>query len=167
MTVVSKSISNEDVTDQYFETANYIDVYETERERILALMEQATQISDLIVLEDKLTDLNYKIDGLKGNLKYLDDRISYATIVISIEETNEISVLQSKNFAERFTEQAINGLSNIRKIGEDILLWFAYNLVGIFILMVWITIINVVAKMGFGLGTEVNLVMVLLSIPLM
>lgn len=33
--------------------------------------------------------------------------------------------------------------------------------------MVWITLINVVAKMGFGLGTEVNLVMVLLSIPLM
>lgn len=167
MTVVRKSVTNEDVTNQYFETSNYLEVYAAERERILALMEQATEISDLITLENKLTELNYQIDSLKGDLKYIENKVNYTTVNVSIREMNEISVLQSRNFPERFVEQLFNGLLNIQKIFEDIMMWAAYNFVGIIILTIWITVIKSFDKAGFGIGTELHLILVLFSTPIL
>ena len=67
--VQESSIYEEDVTDQYFDTERRLEGYQTQYDRILALMEQAETVDELISIESELNRIYYQIESLTGSLQ--------------------------------------------------------------------------------------------------
>ena len=87
--VVSYNESVEDVTLTYVDMETRILVLETERDRLLELMEQAETMSDLLEIEARLTDVRYELENYGSQLRLLDNQIDYATIYLYIDEVQE------------------------------------------------------------------------------
>lgn len=91
-TVTRTVDNNKDVTDSYFDTEARLKAVETKQERLLALLEQATDLESIIQLNDALEEANYEIENLTGVLRKYDSLISYSTLSIQLNEVAEITV---------------------------------------------------------------------------
>ena len=65
--VVYSSRSSEDVTEQYTDIETRLATLTTKHERLLALLDQADKMEDIISLENALADCEYEIDSLTGS----------------------------------------------------------------------------------------------------
>ena len=85
-TVMGSGENNRDVTEQYFDTQARLDSARLREERLLAILEKADTLDDVLLLERELSDVRYEIESMTGELKKLDSLVSYSTATISITE---------------------------------------------------------------------------------
>jgi len=80
----SKSISGQDVTEEYYdldaELANKTQV----RGRLLQLLDRAAKVSDAIQVEEQLERVGGDINRIKGRMKYLTTMVGLSTINLGI-----------------------------------------------------------------------------------
>ena len=69
-------IYTENVTAQYYDVQAHLKAYQTQETRLLEMMELAETVEDVIILEDRLTELRYKIESLQSSLNNWDRRVS-------------------------------------------------------------------------------------------
>ncbi|MCR5089796.1 MAG: DUF4349 domain-containing protein [Oscillospiraceae bacterium] len=79
-------IYTENVTSQYFDTQARLNAYKTQEARLLEMMEIAESVEDVIIIEDRLTELRYKIESLQTSLNNWDRRVSYSTVYLNVKE---------------------------------------------------------------------------------
>lgn len=89
--VISKSISGEDVTSQYFDTEARLKTLKIQEERILDLLKKSGELKDIIELEKRLSELRYEIESLTGTLKKLESMVSYSQVTINLLEVVELT----------------------------------------------------------------------------
>ena len=85
------------VSDQYADITSRLNSLRTQEGRILELIEIAEDLSDLLLLEERLGEIIYNIERLTGERNYLDNQIAYSTITIMISE--HVDVLRSYDLA--------------------------------------------------------------------
>jgi hypothetical protein len=85
-TVINESIGGDDITFAYSDTEKRLEIYTSQRERILALLETAENVEDIIELETELSRLTYEIEDLTSSLRGWDDLVDYATVTVEINE---------------------------------------------------------------------------------
>lgn len=76
----------DNVTAQYYDVQARLAAYTTQEESLLAMMEQADNVTDLIAIEEKLTLVRYQIESLQSSLNNWDRQVSYSTIYLNIDE---------------------------------------------------------------------------------
>jgi len=54
--------------------------------RLLALIDRADKLEDIIKLEERLSQVRYQMDSLTDRLKVLENQISYSTVSMEIHE---------------------------------------------------------------------------------
>ena len=86
-TITNRSQSTEDITDQYYDVDSRLKAKKTQRDRILALMEKAEALSDLLQLEQELAGIQTEIDQLTGQQQRYDNQVEYATITVELWQT--------------------------------------------------------------------------------
>ena len=89
--VISKTESVDDVTLQYVDTQSRMEALEAEQDRLLELMEQAETMSDLLEIEERLTQVRYELESVASQLRVMDNQVSYATIERYIEEVEVLT----------------------------------------------------------------------------
>ena len=82
-------IYTENVTARYYDTQARLTAYTTQETRLLEMMELAESVEDVIMIEDKLTELRYQIESLQSSLNNWDRHISYSTITLKVSEVRE------------------------------------------------------------------------------
>ncbi len=100
--------TSEDVTLDYHDTEARIDALETEKERILDLMETAEDIESVIQLESRLSELQYELDGYYSSRNRYDSLIEYSTVYISVRQVDRTTQATDQSFLSRVK----NGLSD-------------------------------------------------------
>lgn len=70
-TVESKNISNSDITDSYIETQSKINALEAEEKALLKLLESAENLSDVISLQDRLSQVRESLKAAKHRSRLL------------------------------------------------------------------------------------------------
>ena len=70
----------EDITLTYADTESRMAALETERDRLMALMEQAETMEDLLAVESRLTEVRYQLESTGSQLKLYDNLVSYSTV---------------------------------------------------------------------------------------
>ena len=78
--VVSYNESQDDVTLTYVSTESRIKALETEQERLLELLSKAENMSDLLEIEARLTDVRYELENVTSQLRVLTNKVDYATV---------------------------------------------------------------------------------------
>ncbi len=142
----------EDVSDIYFDTESRLKTLRVQEQRLLALLEKAEKIEDVIALEASLSDVLYRIESLTGTLKKYDDLINYSTVTIELFEVKkeEAKNQQKQGFAGKLTKSFQNGLKNTQYALESLLLFVAENFVLIAVIIVVVLLIKK-RKMHFKL----------------
>ena len=82
--VVSQSGSAEDVGQNYSDIELRLQTQRTKQERLLALLEKAATMEDIISLENALSETEYQIEQYTSDLKRYDSLIDFATIELRL-----------------------------------------------------------------------------------
>jgi len=89
-------VYTENVTAQYYDTQARLTAYEAQEQRLVEMMEIAETVEDVIAIEDKLTDIRYRIDSLQTSLNNWDRRVNYSTLNLGVEEVKEYTPDEKK-----------------------------------------------------------------------
>ena len=76
--VLSSSLATQDVTDSYYGYQARLDSLIVQEERLTAMMEKAQTLSELLTLEDKLSDVRAEINGINSSLQLMDKSVTYS-----------------------------------------------------------------------------------------
>lgn len=133
----------QDVGEVYYDTEARLATLETKRERLLALLEKAELMEDIISLENSLADVQYEIDLHNTTLRKYDSLIDYSTFEISLEEVVKISQepTPEDSFLTKLGASFQNGFESFANGIQALALWAAHNIIVLVILAVVIVII--------------------------
>ena len=84
--VISTQISTEDVTEQYIDLKARLRNAQREEERLLEILEKANTVEDILKVESFLKSVREEIERLQAQITYLERRVEYSTITVSIQE---------------------------------------------------------------------------------
>ncbi|MDD6174626.1 MAG: DUF4349 domain-containing protein [Firmicutes bacterium] len=104
-TVIRRTQDSQDITDAYYDVEARLQAKKIQHSRILALMEKAESLSDLLQLEQELAEIQAEIDGLTGKQQQYDKQVDYATVTVRLWQA---AVAQNEN--ETFGSQAAKAL---------------------------------------------------------
>ncbi len=121
--VVSKEKSLEDVTLNYVATENRVNALQIEEARLLELLAKAENMSDLLEIEARLTDVRYELENHASQLRLYDNKIDYATIHLHINEVQEYTPVEEPTLWERITEGFCDSISGLGESLQDVLVF--------------------------------------------
>ncbi len=87
-TVTSKSITSDDITNSYADTESHLAALKTEQETLLSLLEKANSLSEILEIEDRLTDVRSNIEYYQSMMNTYNDELSYSTVTMNIYEVS-------------------------------------------------------------------------------
>lgn len=126
--VVSSSRNAEDITLQYVDTETRVTALETERDRLLELMEQAETMTDLLEIEGRLTDVRYELESYASRLRRYDNQVDYATVYLDIQEVQEYTPVQELTFWQKISTGFVGSLKGLWKGIVATVSWVIINL---------------------------------------
>lgn len=135
--VSSISESVEDIGQQYFDTEMRLKTLKTKLARLQELLAQAKDLSDIITLESEISNTEYQIDNFTSTLNRYDSLVGYSTITVNIQEVSRVgdTVTQNPSFWSQLVRSLKNGILSFFDGIGDIILWAAYNAIGIIIII--------------------------------
>ncbi len=84
--VTGRRVSGQDVTEEFVDLQSRIRNLEAHERRLLALMERASRVADLLAIERELSRVRNEIETLTGRLRFLENRVELATIQVALRE---------------------------------------------------------------------------------
>jgi hypothetical protein len=140
--MTSQSMWVEDISDTYYDTQAHLDTLKLQEERLLAILEQATQLDDIITIESSLSDVRYQIESITAKLRRMDNRVDYSTLTLYLREVVEYSEQKTTvTFGERLAAAAKRGGAKISNFFQGLALWIVEDLP---VTLLWIVLIGAV-----------------------
>ena len=144
--VLSYGYSTEDVTDSYYDYKTKLKTLEAEYDKVIEFYDRAETINELMSIEERLSNIQYQIDGLKLKINNYDLLTKYSTLEVSISET-EILTNTSETFLSKVNNAFIEGWENLKLNVQDAIVFGVYHiwelLIALFGLIVAAISINV------------------------
>lgn len=76
----NKEISSEDVTEEYVDIMARVKTKKQLENRYYELLKKANKVSEMLEIEQKLSEIREEIEAKEGRLKYLQTKVSMSTI---------------------------------------------------------------------------------------
>lgn len=124
-TVTSLTQGTEDITPQYVDNEARLESLRTQEQRLLELLEQAGSLEDLILLEDKLTEVRYEIEALTGQQRIYDNQVEYATVHLWVNEVSR-QTITAPTFGDRVVEAFYGSLQNVADLAQGAVILAIY-----------------------------------------
>ncbi len=138
-TMTSKTENSSEVTMEYVDTESRIKALRTEYDALIALMDKAETLDDVILLQSRITDLTYEIESYESRLRTYDDLISYCTIRIYVSEVLKETVPEdTMTVGERISTGFSESMEEVGEGFSDFAVWFVVNLPFI---LIWAVVI--------------------------
>jgi hypothetical protein len=83
---LSLNVSSQDVTEEYVDLEGRLDYWRGQEEFYMRLMDEATEIDDLVTIQTRMQDVLLSIEQIEGRLRYLDSRTSFSTLTVGLTE---------------------------------------------------------------------------------
>lgn len=134
---IAKSVQN--MTKVYYDTESRLRSLRVQEERLFEFMESASSVSDMLDVEDRLTDVQYEIDSATNSLATIDNDVKYSKVTLEIQEVVKYTerTENPKNFFERMWSYITDSWDNFLDNCEDILEFTIYAIPNIFLLVVF------------------------------
>ena len=128
--VTNKNESSKDVGEEYYDTEARLKTQRTKQERLLALLEKAETMEDIIALESALSDVEYQIEQYSSELNRYDALVDFATFTISLSEVGRVTqeVGETASLGQRMAAGFQASLRGLSQGFQNFLIWLSYNL---------------------------------------
>lgn len=108
--VLSKNISSEDVTEEYTDVSIKLANKRIYLEKYRDLLKRASNTKDMLEIQEKIRGLEDEIDVAEGKLRFIDDRVNYSTLNLSLyKEKVRSSATSQIGFGNRFGDSLTQG----------------------------------------------------------
>ena len=111
--VLSTSETTEDVTLQYVDTEAKITALETEQARLLELLAEAQNLSEILEIEARLSDVTYELERYESRKRGYDNQVDYATVHLSIEEVEVLTPVEEPTIWSRIGTGFMDSLQGV------------------------------------------------------
>lgn len=115
----NKEINLKDVTEEFLDIQARLKTKKELEARYRELLKKATSVTEILEIEKEMGNLRAEIESIEGRLKYLENRVGYATLRMTFYE----SIPKDNAFSQKFKEGFRNGGNN--------LIWFFVGIVNI------------------------------------
>ena len=125
--VLSTSEQTQDVTLQYADTEAKITALKTEQTRLLELLAEANNLSEILEIEARLSDVTYELERYESQKRSYDNRIVYATVTLHIQEVQVLTPVEEPTVWTRIRDGFTDSLEGVSDGIVDI---FVYLIAG-------------------------------------
>lgn len=126
--VLNTSEQTEDITLQYVDTSSKITALEAEQARLLELLETAENLESVLLIEERLSDVNYELESYNAQKRTYDNQVDYATVHLNIQEVVELTPAEEPSFWERISTGFADNLRNLGRDITDCAVWMIVEL---------------------------------------
>ncbi|MBC8536004.1 DUF4349 domain-containing protein [Feifania hominis] len=140
--VVTSSSSAENITTQYLDTEARLKSLELQRDNLLAMMQKADRVEDMITIETRLSEVIYEIESYTSQLTNWQNQVDYSYVELNIREVVRYSDRQSVTLS--FGQRISNALRRSWNNFVDFLQDGVISLIGIFPFLVLLAVAAVV-----------------------
>ncbi len=137
--VTSVSSDAENITRRYNDNELRIETLRTQHERLLKLLEEASGLSDVILIEDRLSEVEYELNSLTSYRQDMDEDTTYATVYVSIEE---VMIYTKTSFGKRLKDAFGDSFRNFVTGVQDFLIDVIYALPTLILLAVLVLVLR-------------------------
>ena len=102
-TVTSHSSGSEDVTSQYIDIQARLKVLRAEEEQLVGFLKKATNIKDMLAVQEQLGSVRTQIEQYEGQQRYMDNATSLATVTAQLTQTTDAFV-EPRGFGSAFAQ---------------------------------------------------------------
>ncbi|MCD8133305.1 MAG: DUF4349 domain-containing protein [Clostridiales bacterium] len=145
--VTYTSESTEDVTLTYVDMESHLTALRTEQESLLAMLEQADSVESIIAIQSQLTEVRYEIESYESQLRVYDNRVSYSTVYLSIDEVERETSAAAVTFGESVRTRFSDNVYRIGQGFKNFAIGFLGALPFIIVVVVIIAVIFAVCRL--------------------
>ena len=126
--VKASNTSTQDVSQQYVDLKARLANAEAERDAMLALLQKAQSVQDILAVQNQLGQYTQQVEQLKGQIDYLDHATSMWTIQVTLREagaavpTDEWGIATAFGTGLHAFVQTVNGLIVVLTVAGPYLL---------------------------------------------
>ncbi len=144
--VVSKSQNVDNVTSYYHDTEVQIKALKIQEERLLQMMEKAVTIEDMIMVENRLTEVQTELDSYESALKGLDDQVAYSRVNLSLNEVKKYTESPEASFGQKAKSRLQEGFENFAEGMVNLILAILYLLPVIITITLIVVLVRFILK---------------------
>lgn len=141
--IKNKNISSNDVTKKYNDNETKIKSLEIQQDRLLELLGQAQNVTEILEIEDRLTEVRYQLESLNNSNNQIDYDVEFSEFNLTLREVNRYST-DNYSFWERFIDSFGESLSNFASWIGDLVIWLIFAAPFIILISLIIFIINLI-----------------------
>src|SRR4030067_1189473 len=123
--VTSENLVGTDVTEEFTDIQALLVTYEKTKTKFEAILDKATQIQDILTIQERLISIQTQIDSLKGQEKALKQNADLSKITLFLS-TDELALpyTPDKTFRPDVVfKKAVRSLLNTLRVGGEALIW--------------------------------------------
>ncbi len=139
--ITSHSTNTEDVTLSYADTEAHERALVLEQQSLERMMEKAENMEDIMAIQSQLTDVRYRLDSIRSQLRTYDNDITYSTVYLSLTETEEFTVTEEETVWDRIKNGFVDNLLDVMDAVSEFLIWFITHIPAIVLFAVIIIVL--------------------------
>lgn len=135
-TVTYATQSAEDISEVYYDTSSRLETAKIKLDRLQELLAKADEMEAIIALESAISDTEYQIESLSGELRHYDALVGYSTIHVTLQEVYRVTEPETAplTLGQRLSSAFRDGLRDFGDTLEDFAEWLAYSWLSLLVL---------------------------------
>lgn len=148
LNLLNKSLYSEDITTQYTDTTLRLETLEEKLDRLNALQENQSELDQLLLLENEITETVFEIERLQGQINSLDSKVDYTEFSISVDEIGMTNTQSrtTQDFGARISRAFSDSITNFLATAGDLIIGIIYLLPLIVIVLIIAFIVRFISK---------------------
>lgn len=136
--VLSKNIYSNDVTEEYTDVSIKLANKKIYLDKYRDMLKSAANTKDMLEIQEKIRALEDEIDVAEGRLRFIDDRVNYSTLDLSLYKEKVRSSATSKiGFGSRFSDSITEGWNSFIAFILGIISFWPFFLLIPIIIILW------------------------------
>ncbi len=137
--VTSENTNSQDVTQEYTDLQARLNNAEATEKQYLALLEEATDVEDILKIYDSLSRVRQEIEQIKGQMQYLERTASMSLISVYLKpEASEKPLVHAGWSALEALKSAVRGIVTFGQWLAILVIWL------IIFIPVWGTVLGII-----------------------
>jgi len=133
VTHISHNATN--ITSQFFDTQSRLNSLTIQEERLLDMLSKADDVPDLILIEERLSDVRYQVESLTTTLNTWQNQVDFSTLTLNIREVEQFT--ERVEIHRSYWQQIGDGfVSTIRGVGRFFMNLFMWIIVSAPVLII-------------------------------
>ena len=123
--VTNSNTSADNITSSFIDTESRLKAYRTEESSLLAMMEKAETVEEMITIQDRLSAVRYEIERLTSTLNNWQNYVDYSTVNLNIREVKKYTEepVVPKTFGEEISEGFNSSVKWLKQAMRDIVVF--------------------------------------------